>query len=61
MESDLGFLKALIDDNDERVGKCLPGIDCSIVAPSQIKNFSDFSVLLKKIRYSTKCITYISK
>lgn len=46
MESDLGFLKALIDDNDERVGKCLPGIDCSIVAPSQIKNFSDIAVVV---------------
>tara|TARA_B100000676_G_C18089921_1_gene858665 strand:- start:7494 stop:7916 length:423 start_codon:yes stop_codon:yes gene_type:complete len=34
MGSDLGFLKALIDDNGERIGKCLPGIDCFIVAPS---------------------------
>jgi hypothetical protein len=46
MESDLGFLEAILDDNNERVGKFLPGISSPVVAPSQIINFSDAAIIV---------------
>jgi hypothetical protein len=49
MGSDLSFLEAILDDNDERTGKFLPGINSPIVAPDQVKNFSGVSVMISAL------------
>lgn len=46
MESDLSFMEAILDDNDDRIGKYLPGVDCPIMAPSQVTNISDSAVMV---------------
>lgn len=46
MESDLGFMEAILDDNDDRIGKYLPGVDCPIIAPGQVQNISDSAVMV---------------
>jgi hypothetical protein len=49
MGSDLSFLEAILDDNDERTGKFLPGINSPIVAPDQVKNFSGVSIMISAL------------
>jgi hypothetical protein len=46
MGSDLGFLEAILDDNSDRIGKFLPTINSPIVAPSQVKCFSEVAVIV---------------
>ena len=46
MDSDLGFLDGIIDDNPERVGTFLPSITTPIVSSKTIKDFSEAIILI---------------
>jgi hypothetical protein len=46
MGSKLEFLEAILDDNNERTGKRLIGVDSPIVSPNQVTNLEDATVII---------------
>jgi len=46
MQSDMSFLKGIIDDNPDRVGKFLPGVEAPIVSSESVVNIKDSVVMI---------------
>lgn len=47
--SDLSFVKAIIDDNQSRIGRYLPAISCPIVSSESVPDISDSICLITAI------------
>jgi len=46
MKSDMSFLKGIIDDNSDRVGTFLPGVEAPIVSSESVENIQDSVVMI---------------